>query len=60
VAADHRVGLVDQLLALLDAGAKLLLIVFELARLALAPGGPFLPVRNEKFLSAPSTAGGEH
>ena len=53
VAADHRVGLVDQPLALGDAGAQLLLIVLELLGLALTPGGAVLFVGDEEFLPSP-------
>ena len=59
VAVDHRIGFVSQPLAGRDAGAQLLLILFDFARLTFAPGGAAFLVRQ---VDCPSrfqrTAGG--
>jgi len=56
VPPDHRICLVDKPFARGDARSQVLLIGFELARLALAPGDALLFFRDAEFLRRPDSS----
>jgi hypothetical protein len=51
MAADHRVRLIDELLAGRDALSQVLLVLLQLTRLAVAPRATLLFVCDEEYLS---------
>jgi hypothetical protein len=51
MAADHRVRLIDELLAGRDALSQVLLVLLQLTRLAVAPCATLLLVFDEEYLS---------